>query len=166
MTTLAYRMTTAAQFVGRELGVSDWVTVDQTRIDAFAACTGDRQWIHVDVERARRESPSGRPIAHGYLILSLVAAMLMDLGVVPPDAASALNYGLDKVRFIAPVKAGARVRMRAKLVSAEPQNGGRLLLKLQSTVEIEGEAKPALAADLLCMLIGKGEASAASGTRI
>jgi acyl dehydratase len=159
MTVPAYTMATAAQFVGRELGVSDWITVDQARIDAFAACTGDRQWIHVDVERARRESPFGGPIAHGYLILSLVAAMVMDLGVVPPDAASALNYGLDKVRFITPVKAGARVRMRAKLASAEPQNGGRLLLKLQSTVEIEGEMKPAVVADLLCMLIGKMDAS-------
>jgi acyl dehydratase len=159
MTAPAYTMASAAQCVGRELGVSDWITVDQERIDAFAACTGDRQWIHVDVERAKRESPFGGPIAHGYLILSLVAAMVMELGVVPPDAASALNYGLDKVRFIAPVKAGARVRMRAKLASAEPQNGGRLLLKLQSTVEIEGEAKPTVVADLLCMLIGKGEAS-------
>jgi acyl dehydratase len=158
MTAPAYTMATAARCVGRELGVSDWITVDQERIDAFAACTGDRQWIHVDVERAKRESPFGGPIAHGYLVLSLVAAMVMELGVVPPDA-SALNYGLDKVRFIAPVKAGARVRMRAKLASAEPQNGGRLLLKLQSTVEIEGEAKPAVVADLLCMLIGKGEAS-------
>ena len=159
MTAPTYTMATAAQFVGSELGVSDWITVDQARIDEFAACTGDRQWIHVDVERARRESPFGGPIAHGYLILSLVAAMVMDLGVVPPDAASALNYGLDKVRFIAPVKAGARLRMRAKLASAEPQGGGRLLLKLQSTVEIEGEAKPAIVADLLCMLIGKGGAS-------
>ena len=154
-----YTMTTAPQFVGRELGVSDWVTVGQDRIDAFAACTGDRQWIHVDVERARRESPFGSPIAHGYLILSLVAAMVTDLGVVPPDAASALNYGLDKVRFIAPVKAGARVRMRASLASAEPQNGGRMLLKLQSTLEIEDEAKPALIAEVLCMLIGKRGAS-------
>ncbi|HEY4856888.1 MAG TPA: MaoC family dehydratase [Xanthobacteraceae bacterium] len=159
MTAPAYTMASAAQCVGRELGVSNWITVDQERIDAFAACTGDRQWIHVDVERAKRESPFGGPIAHGYLILSLVAAMVTQLGVVPPDAASALNYGLDKVRFIAPVKAGARVRMRARLASAEPQNGGRLLLKLQSTVEIEGEAKPAVVADLLCMLIGKGEAS-------
>ena len=154
-----YTMTTASQFVGRELGISDWVTVGQDRIDAFAACTGDQQWIHVDVERARRESPFGGPVAHGYLILSLVAAMVTDLGVVPPDAASALNYGLDKVRFIAPVKAGARVRMRASLAAAEPQNGGRMLLKLQSTLEIEDEAKPALIAEILCMLIGKRGAS-------
>jgi acyl dehydratase len=155
-----YSMTTAPQFVGRELGATEWVTVSQDRIDQFAACTGDHQWIHVDVERARRESPFGGPVAHGYLSLSLLAAMVMELGVVPPDAASALNYGLDKVRFIAPVKAGARVRLRVRLASAEPQNGGRLLLKLQSTLEIEGEAKPALIAEVLCMLIGKQRVAA------
>jgi acyl dehydratase len=155
-----YSMITAPQLVGRELGATEWVTVDQDRIEQFAACTGDHQWIHVDVERARRESPFGGPVAHGYLSLSLLAAMVMELGVVPPDAASALNYGLDKVRFIAPVKAGARVRLRARLASAEPQNGGRLLLKLQSTLEIEGEAKPALIAEVLCMLIGKQRVAA------
>jgi acyl dehydratase len=157
MTIPNYTMTTVQTFVGRELGVTDWVTVGQDRIDQFAACTGDRQWIHVDVERARRESPFGGPIAHGYLSLSLVAAMVTELGVIPPDAASALNYGLDKVRFVAPVKAGARVRLRASLVSAEPQSGGRMLLKLQGTLEIEGEAKPALVAEVLCMLVGKRE---------
>jgi len=150
-----YSMATAADFVGREFGVSDWVTVDQDRINQFAACTGDRQWIHVDVERARRESPFGGPIAHGYLTLSLVAAMVMELGIIPPDAATGLNYGLDKVRFIAPIKTGARVRARASLVSAEPQTGGRTLLKLNCTLEIEGEAKPALVAEVLCMLIGR-----------
>jgi acyl dehydratase len=160
MTIQNYTMTTVQNFVGRELGVTDWVTVDQDRIDQFAACTGDRQWIHVDVERARRESSFGGPIAHGYLSLSLVAAMVMELGVIPPDAASALNYGLDKVRFVAPVRAGARVRLRASLASAEPQSGGRMLLKLQSTLEIEGEAKPALVAEVLCMLIGKREMAA------
>jgi acyl dehydratase len=82
----------------------------------------------------------------------------MELGVIPPDAATGLNYGLDRVRFIAPVRAGARVRMRATLASVEPQNGGRTLLKLLSTLEIEGEAKPALVAELLCMLIGKRDA--------
>ena len=155
MTIADYRMATAAQFVGRELGASDWVTVDQERINQFAACTGDQQWIHVDVERARHESPFGGPIAHGYLSLSLVAAMVMEVGVIPPDAATGLNYGLDKMRFIAPVKAGARVRARVSLASAEPQSGERLLLKLQCTLEIEGEPKPALVAEVLCMLIGK-----------
>jgi acyl dehydratase len=154
-----YTMSTARQFVGRELGVSDWVTVGQDRIDQFAACTGDRQWIHVDVERAQRESPFGGPVAHGYLSLSLVAALVMELGVIPPDAATGLNYGMDKVRFIAPVKAGARVRMRARLAAAEPQDAGRMLLKLESALEIEGEAKPALIAEVLCLLIGKRDAS-------
>jgi len=152
-------MTTAPQFVGCELGASDWVTVSQDRIDQFADCTGDRQWIHVDVERAKRDSPFGTTIAHGYLSLSLVAAMVMELGAIPSDAVTALNYGLDKVRFIGPVKVGARVRTRANIASVEPQNGGRLLLKLQSTLEIEGEAKPALVAEVLCMLIGKCDAS-------
>jgi acyl dehydratase len=152
-------MPSARQFAGLELGHSDWVTVDQDRINQFAACTGDYQWIHVDAERARRESPFGGPVAHGYLILSLVAAMVMELGIIPPDAATGLNYGLDKVRFLAPVKAGARIRLRASLISAEPQNGGRVLLKLQCTLEIEGEAKPALVAEILCMLIGKRDVS-------
>ncbi|HKF71472.1 MAG TPA: MaoC family dehydratase [Stellaceae bacterium] len=150
-----YTMTTAPQFVGQELGASDWVAVDQERIDRFATCTGDRQWIHVDVERARRESPFGGPVAHGYLALSLIAAMVQELGVIPPDAATGLNYGLDKVRFIAPVKAGARARCRAKLLSAEPQDGGRLLLKLHCALEIENQPKPALVAELLCMLIAR-----------
>ena len=148
MTTAQYSMANAAQFAGCELGASEWVML-------FAACTGDRQWIHVDVERASRESPFGGPIAHGYLTLSLVAAMVMELGVIPPDAATGLNYGLDKVRFIAPVKTGARVRTRASLAAAEAQSGGRMLLKLDCTLEIEGEAKPALVAQTLCMLIGK-----------
>jgi acyl dehydratase len=148
-----YSLRTAGDFAGRELGVSDWIAVDQDRIDRFAACTGDRQWIHVDAERARRESPFGGPIAHGYLTLSLVAPLAMGLGIVPPDAAAGLNYGLDKVRFVAPVKAGARVRARVGLLSAEPQGRERLLLKLNCTLEIAGEAKPALVAEMLCMLI-------------
>ena len=150
-----YSLATAQECVGRDLGASEWVLVDQDRIDRFAECTGDRQWIHVDVDRARRESPFGGPIAHGYLTLSLVAAMVMELGIIPPDAATGLNYGLDKVRFVAPVKAGVRVRTRASLSAAEPQKGGRMLIKLQCTLEIEGEAKPALIAEVLCMLIGK-----------
>ncbi len=153
-----FTMLTAPQFAGRELGTSAWIVVDQERIDQFASCTGDHQWIHVDVERAKRESPFGAPIAHGYLTLSLVAAMVMELGIIPPDAATGLNYGLDKVRFVAPVKAGSRVRCRAVLDSAEPQSGGRMLLRLKCALEIENETKPALVAELLCMLIGKSSA--------
>src|SRR5499427_9372317 len=164
MSIAQYAMATVPQFVGRELGASSWVAIEQDRIDQFAACTGDRQWIHVDVARATRESPFGGPIAHGYLTLSLVAAMVMELGVIPLDAATGLNYGLDKVRFIAPVKAGARVRTRANLDAVEPQGGGRVLLKLSCTLEIEGETKPALVAELLCLLIGKRDAASEQQT--
>ena len=152
MASPAYSMPTLKQFTQREIGVSNWVAVDQRRIDEFADCTGDRQWIHVDVERARRESPFGTTIAHGYLTLSLAASLAIEVGVIPPDAAAALNYGLDKVRFIAPVKAGARVRNRIVLLAVEDRPQGRMLLKLQNTIEIEGEAKPALIAESLAML--------------
>src|SRR5262245_22498579 len=126
----AYGMATAASHVGRELGVSDWVLVDQARIDQFGACTGDRQWIHVDVERARRESPFGGPIAHGYLCLSLLAAMLIEIGIIPSDAAAGLNYGLDKVRFLNTVKSGARVRARAAIAYDQAMAVSRMMLKI------------------------------------
>src|SRR3954451_22444798 len=100
-----YTLSTLNQFVGQELGVSAWMTIDQERINQFANLTGDQQWIHVDVERARQESLFGTTIAHGYLTLSLAAAMSMELGIIPAGASQALNYGLDKVRFMAPVKA-------------------------------------------------------------
>ena len=140
-------------FKGREIGVSEWVVVDQKRIDEFAECTGDRQWIHVDVERARRESPYGGTIAHGYLTLSLAASLTIAAGVIPSDAAAALNYGLDKVRFIAPVRAGARVRNRIVLIAVENKSDGRVLLTLGNTIEIDGETKPALVAESLAMLM-------------
>jgi acyl dehydratase len=153
MALAGYTMTTLGQFTGRELGVSDWVVVDQHRIDEFADCTGDRQWIHVDVERAQRESPYGGTIAHGYLTLSLAASLAIEAGVIPADAAAALNYGLDKVRFIAPVRAGARVRNHVVLLAVENKADGRVLLTLENTIEIDGEAKPALVADSLAMLM-------------
>ena len=151
MTIAGYSMQSLPHFVGRELGTSDWAAVDQQRIDRFAECTGDRQWIHVDVERARRESPYGTPIAHGYLTLSLVAPLAMDIGLIPPDAATGLNYGLDKVRFIAPVKAGARVRNRIVLAALEDKGDGRLLIRTENTLEIEGEPKPALIAGAIVL---------------
>src|SRR5262249_27417216 len=97
----AYCMATIESFTGKEIGLSRWLTIDQQAIDDFADCTGDRQWIHVDVERAQRESPFGGTIAHGYLTLSVAASLALETGVFPPDAAATLNYGLDKVRFIA-----------------------------------------------------------------
>jgi acyl dehydratase len=141
------------EYVGRELGVSEWVAIEQSRIDAFAACTGDHQWIHVDVERARRDSPFRAPIAHGYLTLAMIAHLSMEVGIIPQDAAAGLNYGIDKVRFLAPVPAGARVRLRVSLIGVEPKEGGQMLMKTRNTLEVEGSEKPALIAETLALLI-------------
>src|SRR5438132_10816901 len=131
-----YSISTLSQFVGQELGVSEWMAIDQERINHFADFTGDHQWIHVDVERAKRESLFGSTIAHGYLTLSLAAALSMGLGVVPAGASQVLNYGLDKVRFLAPVKSGSRVRDRVVLLAAEPRGQGRLVSNVRNTAEI------------------------------
>lgn len=148
---IEFTLANAEQYVGKEIGVSAWTTVDQSRIDQFAKCSGDRQWIHVDVERAKRESPYRAPIAHGYLVLSLVAPLQMEIGAVPTDAGAAFNYGLDKVRFLAPVKAGARVRLRVALMDVQPKGGG-VVMKTSNTLEIEGSDKPALVAESLALI--------------
>lgn len=131
--------------VGRTIGTSSWVEVPQSRIDAFADCTEDRQWIHIDVERAHRESPFGAPVAHGFLTLSLLPITTYEL-LAPLNARKSVNYGVDKLRFIAPVRAGSRVRNHVKLISAEPREDGFWLVRTENTVEIEGEAKPAMVA--------------------
>ena len=136
--------------IGQEVGVSRWFEVTQARIDAFADCTEDRQFIHVDPDRARA-TPFGGTIAHGFLTLSLASAMSYD-AVRPLDGVvMGLNYGLDRVRFLTPVPSGARVRGRFVLMSAEDKGAGRWLLKHTRTVEIEGEPKPALVAEWLAM---------------
>jgi acyl dehydratase len=147
-----FTLPTADLHVGRELGVSDWMLIDQPRIDGFAQCTGDDQWIHVDADRAQRESPYGTTIAHGYLTLATLASSAFDVYIRPAGITQAFNYGLDRVRFIAPVKSGSRVRTRIKLLAAERKDGGRLLLTTENTVEIEGSAKPALVAHALVMV--------------
>jgi len=140
------------EMVGQELGVSDWIVVDQPMIQKFAECTGDRQWIHTDPERARRESPFRKTIAHGYLTLSLIGSLIQNIGAIPENTMAAFNYGLDKVRFLAPVITGARVRLRTVLVSIEPKGPGQYLMKALNTVEIEGSETPALVAETLAML--------------
>jgi acyl dehydratase len=137
---------------GLELGVSNWITVDQEKIEQFADCTGDRQWIHVDAERARKESPFRRPIAHGYLTLSLLSAMMLDINMTPENTQAAFVHGLDSVRFIAPVKSGARVRMRSMLVSMDDRGPGQYLVRTANTVEVEDDPRPALTADVLIVL--------------
>ncbi len=148
----AYTLATLAAFVGRELGVSGWHPVEQARIDAFADVTGDHQWIHVDKERAQRESPHGATIAHGYLTLALLPALRAEVGVVPAGVGQTINYGLDRVRFLAPVRAGARIRARVTLLSAEPKGAG-VLVKTLNTIEVEGEEKPAVLAETLALLV-------------
>ncbi len=147
-----YAFATVANFVGQEIGVSDWVTVDQAMIDAFAELTGDRQWIHIDAERAAREAPTGSTIAHGLLTLSLLPGMRDQIGVIPPGTGRSINYGYDKIRFLTPVTPGSRIRTRIGLSSVTPRGDG-LLIDTRNTVEIEGEQKPALIADALTLLL-------------
>lgn len=154
----AFSLAAVGEFVGRELGVSDWLTVDQARIDAFADCTGDHNWIHVDAERAAREGPFGTTVAHGYLTLSLLPQLSYSIGLLPPDAAQMLNYGVERARFVTPVRSGARVRARVVLLAAEARGAGRWLLTLRNTVEIEGADRPALVADTLALAIAAGAA--------
>jgi acyl dehydratase len=138
--------------VGQELGVSDWVIVDQERINRFADCTGDRQWIHVDPDHARRRSPLRTTIAHGYLSLSLVATLGLEMRVLPETTQAAFNHGLKEVRFIAPVKSGARVRLRTLLLGLESLGPRQYLMHARNVLEIEGEAEPALVADAIVKL--------------
>ena len=140
-------MEDAKSRTGQEIGVSDWLLIEQERVDAFARTTGDQQWIHVDVERAKRESPFGGPIAHGYLSLSLLSKFALEC-IEVEGVKLAVNYGLNRVRFASPVKVGSRVRARFVLGAVEDIPGGAQML-WQATVEIEGGDKPACVAEMV-----------------
>lgn len=149
---------------GEEVGVSDWVVIDQQRIDQFAEATGDFQWIHVDHERAAREMPDGKTIAHGYLTLALIPALTGGF-VHVENLARALNFGCNKVRFYTPVPVGARVRGRATVLQARKRAGALHLLS-EVRIEVEGERKPACVAETLGMYFfeeAADEARAQSG---
>ena len=148
-----YTFQSLAGLTGQRIGSSSWITIDQARIDEFARCTNDAQWIHVDAERAAKESPFGGTIAHGFLTLSLLAPTIFDVLTSHMQLKQAVNYGLDKIRFIAPVRAGKRVRNHISVVSIEDKGNGRHLLTTENTVEIEGEDKPALVAHSMAMLM-------------
>jgi acyl dehydratase len=139
--------------VGEEVGVSSWVTLDQGRIQEFAHCTGDHQWIHVEPERATRESPFGGTIAHGFLTLSLIAPTGFELLVARVQLKSVVNYGLEKVRFVTPVRSGKRVRNRIKLAAVEHKGSNRYLVTTENSIEIEGETRPALTASALAIFM-------------
>jgi acyl dehydratase len=136
-------------YIGQSVGTSEWVLVDQAMINTFADATGDHQWIHVDVERARREMPGGKTIAHGYLTLSLLPR-LGDSTYRIRTMSRAINYGTNKVRFTSPVAAGSRVRLHQVLKGVEDVKGG-VRMTFDCTVELEGSEKPALVAEALFM---------------
>ncbi|MBX3513976.1 MAG: MaoC family dehydratase [Xanthobacteraceae bacterium] len=139
--------------VGQNIGTSRWFTVDQKRIDGFADVTEDHQFIHIDVERAKKETPFGGTIAHGFLTLSLLAPMGYDALPTLSNRAMGINYGLDKVRFLNPVRAGSRVRAHYKLADVTQRSPKELLFKYEVTVEIEGQERPALIAESLGMAV-------------
>ena len=139
-------------YIGKEVGVSEWMTVDQERINQFADATGDHQYIHVDPERAA-QTPFGTTIAHGFLTMSLMVEMGYEGSTKLENSVMGINYGFDKLRFINPVKVDSRIRGRFQLVSAEEKNPNQWLLKHAVTVEIEGEDKPALIAEWLGMTV-------------
>jgi acyl dehydratase len=142
--------------VGREFSPTEWITIEQARIDQFAACTGDHQFIHVDPERVARETPFPGTLAHGFLLLSLAAGHRQRDFPPVQDAALVLNYGLDRLRFTSPVFAGSRVRYHSKVMAAEPRAPGRVLLRQEARLEVEGQEKPALVAELLAMFVARG----------
>jgi len=135
------------KYVGQEIGVSDWVEVSQDRINRFADATGDHQWIHVDVERAKREMPGGKTIAHGWLTLSLVPRLASTLYRVK-NRSRGINYGANRVRFTGMVPAGSRIRLRLTIKSVEPIEGG-VRTTSAGTMELEGAARPVLIAETI-----------------
>jgi acyl dehydratase len=136
------------QHIGKTLGPSEWIVVDQPMIDKFAEATGDHQWIHVDVERAKREMPGGKTIAHGYLTLSMVPRMASTLLEVTKRSRG-INYGSNKIRFISPVQAGSRIRVRQRITGAEEVPGNGVRVSSEMTVEIEGQERPALVGEII-----------------
>ena len=139
-------------YIGKELGHSEWLTIDQQRVDRFADCTGDHQFIHVDPEKAA-QTPFGGTIAHGFLSLSLIPMLMEKIMIMPKVLKMAVNYGLDSVRFIQPVKVNSRVRLVVTLTDATEKNPGQWLLKARAVLEIEGQEKPAYIAEPLTLCL-------------
>jgi len=147
----------AKALIGKEVGLSDWIVIDQHRIDQFAEATSDHQWIHVDTERAATEMPDGKTIAHGYLTLALIPALTGKF-VKVENLTRAVNFGLNKVRFYAPIPVGSRLRARATVLQAR-QRAGALLLTSETRIEVEGQRKPACVAEALGMYFFDEQAS-------
>jgi acyl dehydratase len=144
------KFTDLQALVGEAIATSEWLLIDQQRVNMFADATGDHQWIHVDVERAK-QGPFGAPIAHGFLTLSLLPSFYATAFAIV-ETKSGVNYGLDKVRFIAPVPVGSRLRAHFRLLAFEPLSNGGVQLKIEMTVECEGAPKPACVAESILRL--------------
>ncbi len=136
--------------IGKEIITGDWIEITQDTINTFADCTSDHQWIHVDVAKAAK-GPFGKTIAHGFLVLSLMAQSILDQGVAPSGSKMVINYGLNRLRFISPVFVGSKIRLTGILAGVEEKGGGRVLVTVQATMEILGSDKPAFIADFLAM---------------
>ncbi|MCY1507084.1 putative enoyl-CoA hydratase 1 [compost metagenome] len=141
---------TLKDYIGKDLGHSEWLTIDQQRVNQFAECTEDHQFIHVDPERAK-QTPFGGTIAHGFLSLSLIPRLMEGLAVLPENPKMVVNYGLDSVRFIQPVPVGSRVRMQISVSDITEKNPGQWLIKSRCTLEIENQTKPAYIAESICL---------------
>lgn len=141
-----------AEYIDQPLGSTEWVTIDQDRINAFADVTLDHQFIHIDTEKAEA-TPFGTTIAHGYLTMSLISHFLQECGIRPEGTVMAINYGSDKVRFLQPVAVDSKVRGHAKLLEVSEKAPGQILIKTGISIEVDGQEKPALVAEILSMFI-------------
>ena len=162
MKTTDITMANAASFAGQEIAVTDWYPVTQEDINAFADVTHDHNFLHVDPERSRIESPTGGTIAHGFYTLSLLAHFAQEGKIMPRDHAYALNYGINKVRFISPVPVGSFIRAHIKLKGFEPHKSGGMLMTAEAIIVVQGQDKPALVAEWLAVYFDKPAASAAA----
>ena len=151
MTQAVFHIADAHKFVGKEIGVTQWLTITQAQVDEFANSTKDPDWMHVDVERSKRESPYGNTIVQGFLMMSLVIHLTDENNLIPDGTAYGLNYGMDRVRFTDVVTVGSRVRSHVKLLSVEPRDHGRYLYKTEHYLEVEGKSKPAMVAEWLVL---------------
>ncbi len=140
------------EYVGKEIGLSDWMEITQERINAFAECTEDRQWIHIDPERAKH-GPYGTTIAHGFLVLSLLVHLTSQIELFQKGIQMVTNIGLNQVRFSKPVLVGSRIRNRAVLKEATDKGNGRILITVENTIEIEESARPAMVAEVLALIL-------------
>ena len=150
MSVVVERASDLAQHIGRVLGTSDWITLDQAKLDAFAELTGDDHWIHVDAERAAKEMPQGKTIAHGFLVLSLIPFLQRSVYTIR-QRGKGLNYGCNRVRFTSPVPVGARVRLRQSVKECAPQVSSSRLT-FEGAIEIEGQERPALVAETILQI--------------